>query len=104
MSTVLQTSGKHSNKHSGGVMKGLLSDLIFSTLQFQKQSSLPPDVIPHIGSFSSLCLEAGGVNPDATVKSQNIKLNFLTSFYIYHLPRETEINCPMNAPSAAINI
>ena len=69
---MLQTSGKHSNKHSGGVMKGLLSDLIFSILQFQKQSSLPPVVIPHIGSFSSLYL-VDGVNPDTSVKSQNIK-------------------------------
>ena len=97
---MLQTSGKQFNKHSGGVIKGMFVFPICSILHSQKQSSLPPVVTPHIGSFSSLYLDAG-VFPKRIwglgVSSMN--------FRIYHLPiRKTEINCPMNAPTTAINI
>ena len=48
------TSSKQSSRHSGLLTMSPLTVLPMS--QFQKHSSFPPVVMPHIGSFSSLYL------------------------------------------------
>ena len=94
------TSSKQSNKHSGVLIMGPFPNPNSSISQSQKQSSLPPVVIPHIGSSSSLYL---GV--DKSPERSYLLINPIQNCWVFgSILRNTDNNCPMNAIAAVANI
>ena len=78
---IIITSAKQSSRHSGVLIMAPFR--VWPMSQSQKQSSLPPVVNPHMGSFSSLYLSGNNVRPVTIWIIKSVKEFHIISDYLW---------------------